>query len=67
VLEAKFRYCNWENFINRFSDKQATHAIEALAAGPKLTRERKKRGNKVPKQEAEEAEQEAPSARKSWI
>lgn len=71
ALDAKVRYCNWETFINRFSEEPVTEAIEALTAGPDFSQEvkeeKKKRANKAPKQESEEAEQEAPSARKPWI
>lgn len=71
VLEAKVRNCNWENFMNRFSDEQVTYAIEVLHAGPDfknvINQEKKKRGEKISKQDTEEISQETSSARKSWI
>lgn len=71
AVEAKVRYCNGENFVNRFSEEQVTQAIEVLTAGSdfdqELKEENRKRVNKPPKQEAGKAEQEAPSARKPWI
>lgn len=39
VLEAKVQYYNWENFMNRFSDEQATYAIEVLTTGPEFKKE----------------------------
>lgn len=71
VLDPKVRECDWEDFMNRFSDEQVTCAIEVLLAGPDLRteidQEKKKRGEKASKSETEENSQEASSARKSWI